>query len=421
MTSEHTFDELAGVLVLVSVITPTHRVSTYLEELFDSLQSQTYSHWEWILYLNGGATANQVPSRIASDKRVKIEVAQTESSSIGLLKKNASFLASGEILVEVDHDDILTPDCLEKIKMAYDDEEIDFVYSDCAYLQTHKPFIPHNPIYGWTWYQYFFNNKSLTAMKSFAPSSHAMSYIWWAPNHVRTWRKSSYFKIGGHNPDYPVCDDHEIMIKSYLAGKMKHLSEVLYIYRVDGNNTVYSKNALIQDTTRQLNLEYVRKLAVFDAKILNKLAIHVTCNAKAKPEPGFQKYEIRNQDIFSLDFPESSVYSINLTDILHYFSNPIEILNEIFRVLDHGGWAFIDSPADWHAENYSELNYKSFWNHETIKLFTRREFLPYIPGYEARFMVNRLEEYNDEGGVKRVRAFLNAIKKDYPRFPGAIE
>lgn len=407
--------------MLFSVITPTHRVSPYLEELFDSLQSQTYSNWEWILYLNGEATVNQITSRILADKRVKISVAQTSSSSIGLLKKYASLLASGDVLVEVDHDDILTSDCLEKVKAAYEDQNVIFVYSDCAYLQTHSPFIPHNRTYGWTWYQHVFNNQPLTAMKSFEPSSHAMSYIWWAPNHVRTWRRSSYFEIGGHNPDYPVCDDHEIMIKTYLAGKMQYLNEVLYIYRVDGTNTVYSKNALIQDTTKQLNLEYARKLATHDAQLNAKLAINLACTTESKPEEGFQQFEIVDPDRFSLDFPESSVYALNATNMVHLFGNPIATLNEIFRVLDHGGWAFIDAPADWNAENYSQFNYKSYWNLETMRLMTRNEFRPFLPDFQARFMVNRLEEYFDNTGARRLRAFLNAVKRDDPRYPGAIE
>lgn len=407
--------------MLLSVITPTHRVSPYLEELFKSLESQTYPNWEWILYLNGEATIDQIASTILADKRVKISVAQTTSSSIGLLKKSASMLASGDVLVEVDHDDILTPDCLEKVKIAYEDQDVVFVYSDCAYMQTHSPFIPHNRTYGWTWYQHMFNNQLLTAMKSFEPSSHAMSYIWWAPNHVRTWRKSSYFEIGGHNPDYPVCDDHEIMIKTYLAGKMKYLNEVLYIYRVDGTNTVYAKNALIQDTTKKLNLEYAQKLAVFDAKVKGKLAIDLKDKTNSKPEKGFLKYEIVNTDKFSLDYPESSVFALNATDILHKFRNPVSTLNEIFRVLDHGGWVFIDAPADWNAGNYAELEYKSFWNLETLRLLTRSEFAPFVPNYQARFMVNRLEEYSDNAGAKRLRAFLNAVKKESPRYPGAIE
>ena len=38
---------------------------------------------------------------------------------IGATKRYAAGLCTGEILVEVDHDDDLTPDCLEKIVNAF--------------------------------------------------------------------------------------------------------------------------------------------------------------------------------------------------------------------------------------------------------------------------------------------------------------
>jgi hypothetical protein len=39
-------------------------------------------------------------------------------------------LGLGEILVELDHDDELTPDALSSIVLAFDDQQVGFVYSD---------------------------------------------------------------------------------------------------------------------------------------------------------------------------------------------------------------------------------------------------------------------------------------------------
>ena len=35
-----------------SIITPAHRNTPYIRELYDSIVAQTYENWEWILWLN---------------------------------------------------------------------------------------------------------------------------------------------------------------------------------------------------------------------------------------------------------------------------------------------------------------------------------------------------------------------------------
>ena len=54
-----------------SLITPTHK-PTYILELYESIKAQTYSNWEWIIYLNGGITIKDLPTEISSDLKVKI-------------------------------------------------------------------------------------------------------------------------------------------------------------------------------------------------------------------------------------------------------------------------------------------------------------------------------------------------------------
>ena len=115
-----------------SVITPTHIRNSYLEDLYDSLVAQTYTNWEWILWLNGGAKKTDVSDKIKNDERVRIYVSTFDNKFVGFNKNKAFHLGSGDVLVEVDHDDILTEDCLEELNKAFQNDEIGFVYSDCA-------------------------------------------------------------------------------------------------------------------------------------------------------------------------------------------------------------------------------------------------------------------------------------------------
>ena len=91
-----------------SIITPTHR-PTYIQELYESIKAQTYTDWEWIIHLNGGITIKDLPAEISADLKVKIyeDTPCDLSPNVGYQKNKAFHLGTGDILVEVDHDDIL--------------------------------------------------------------------------------------------------------------------------------------------------------------------------------------------------------------------------------------------------------------------------------------------------------------------------
>ena len=50
-----------------------------------------------------------------------------------------------------------------------------------------------------------------------APSPHNVSYIWYAPNHVRAFRRSVYEAVGGYDPARTILDDQDLMCRMYEA------------------------------------------------------------------------------------------------------------------------------------------------------------------------------------------------------------
>ena len=176
-----------------SIITPEHDPNvTYLMDLYDSLIEQTYTNWEWILYLNGNCKPEHIPEPIRMDNRVFIHLAKEPSKFIGHIKNRSFKLGTGDILVEVDHDDMLTPDCLQELVYAFQDPEVGFVYSNNAVLHMEDKFVPYDQSYGWTYETFNWKGKELIAMNSWEPTSHALGYIWFSPDHVRAWRTSEY-------------------------------------------------------------------------------------------------------------------------------------------------------------------------------------------------------------------------------------
>jgi len=96
--------------VLISVFTPSHD-PRFLGDAYESLVRQSLPEWEWIVLLNKGAQWR--PPR--EDPRVRISRASSRLRGIGALKRAACELASGDILVELDHDDVLTRGCLAAV------------------------------------------------------------------------------------------------------------------------------------------------------------------------------------------------------------------------------------------------------------------------------------------------------------------
>jgi len=99
----------------VSVFTVTHH-PRFLDECFDSLLSQTYDDWEWVLLLNSGARWRAE----RSDPRLRILI-DDSVNGVGAAKHRACAEARGDLLVELDHDDILASDALVEIARAFDE------------------------------------------------------------------------------------------------------------------------------------------------------------------------------------------------------------------------------------------------------------------------------------------------------------
>ena len=415
-----------------SIITPEHDPDNipFLLEAFESLCEQSHTNWEWIVFLNNKCLPKYIPKIIQIHPKVQIYHSYIESPNIGAIKKEAFSLGTGDVLVELDHDDMLTPNCLEKLNEAYQDDEVGFVYSDNAALHMENNFIPFDNSYGWTYRQFKWKDKELIAMNSFKPTSHAMSYIWFAPDHVRSWRKEQYVKIGGHNPEMFICDDHELCIRTYLTTKMVFIPEPLYIYRITGNNTSLNKrNPEIQQKTKELHNQYARALAEKDADELGLLKVDI--GGGLNPYPGYTTVDLRETADYIADLnngiplPDNSVGVLNASHIIEHLHDKTKIMAEIHRVLAPGGWAFIEVPSTDGRGAFQDPTHVSYWNENCFLYYTNSYLANFIDNTTIRFQEYRRETYFPNDWMKSINtcvtsAWLVAIKDGMERLPGIL-
>lgn len=237
---------------LISVITPTYKTKNiYLP--YVSLASQKYTNWEWILY-DDGSDDEELHENLKylsqSDPRIKYFPMQ-HSGKIGEVKHNAFHLATGDILVELDHDDELTPWCLASIKEAHDTfSDAGFYYTDCAEV-TGENYENAKYVDGWgfgygSYRTEYFRNRDYAVSNYPDLNSKTIRHIVGVPNHVRAWKRDFYLSIGGHNVNLHVADDYEILVRTWLKTQMVHIRRFGYIQYHHESNTQKTRNAEIQ-------------------------------------------------------------------------------------------------------------------------------------------------------------------------------
>lgn len=405
-----------------SIITPTHLKNAFLSDLYKSLITQSHADWEWILWLNGGASKANIEPEILNDSRVLIYESAVNNTNVGYNKNKAFHLGTGDVLVELDHDDMLTADCLYELNKAFQNPEIGFVYSDSVTYHVNDDFVPYSPYYGWTHKIVRMRGKEYYSMDSFEPTSHSLAFIWYAPDHVRAWRRSTYISIGGHNVDLDICDDHELMIRTYLNSKMHHIPKPLYVYRITGNNTWLERNQAIQDKTRELFRQYAWDLACKDAKDRGLSIVELGgginpragCDINIDLEDGTIQADLNK----GIPLPDNSVGVINASHILEHLHDKHKIMCEIHRVLADGGWAFIQIPSTDGRGAFQDPTHVSYWNENCFWYYTRKDKAMFIRNDKIRFQEFKLDTYFWEprsDNIAVTDAWLVALKEDKRR------
>lgn len=104
---------------LVSICIPTYNASKHLTECLDSVIAQTFTDFEVIVVDNQSSdeTLDIVKSYSVNDSRFRISVNEQNIGAINNFNRCAE-LAKGEWIKYVHADDLIAPDCLEKLVAA---------------------------------------------------------------------------------------------------------------------------------------------------------------------------------------------------------------------------------------------------------------------------------------------------------------
>lgn len=420
--------------MLLSIFTPSHNPS-YLLELYNTLKAQTYTNWEWVINLNlplekyeeYRSVIEKLNKATIGDSRVTRWNSPLKQEHVGVLKKETCELCSGEYLLEVDHDDLLSPAALETLAEAilregypdviysnfaeFRDGTLESnVYSSDGWESTTAPGIaPHGGTY--------------VELKSFPAHPATLSRIWYAPNHIRVFKKSFYEQIGGHGNEVvidgqahtlDVCDDLDLLCRAYIAGGVfYHLDACLYHYRLlpSSANTYLKKNERIQKLNVVIGDHYLKDMLAEWCRRNNDIPL-VFSESKSSyldhcdNHSLFRTYSYENHEpkVFlgsaprTLDsmlrkIPDNTASMVIYNKILQYIDSAENINNmrQAHRVLRPNGWLIIVVPVSGYGGSIEDPRIKSQWVEGSFKYFSVPEYMARI-NYFERFLVHSVKE-----------------------------
>ena len=198
-----------------SVLIAHYNNFEYFKQCYESLKKQTFQDFE-IIVVDDCSTDDsfeKIQNYCNGDSRVKF-FQNSENKGVGFTKKRCVEEASGEICGFVDPDDALTEDAIEISVKAHENKCV------AAYSQL------------------YFCDENLNVQKVFKNTKKIKNNnplffnIQFEVAHFFTFKKESYLKTEGINPNYKVAEDIDYILKLYEIGSFQFIKKPLYLYRI---------------------------------------------------------------------------------------------------------------------------------------------------------------------------------------------
>jgi glycosyltransferase involved in cell wall biosynthesis len=276
---QSTFRNCSNIRPTFSVFTPTYKTGDRILRAYESLRKQTYINWEWVVLDDSpdDLVWNILKTLAKNDYRIKLyKLHPLTEGNVGLAKHRVASLCTGEWLVELDHDDALISTCLEEcFKAATQYPDAGFIYSDVCELYEDGQMRAYDHDHSGNWYarednHFDFGYAGHTWVKADGkeylthhyPDINPLSIRFniSMPNHVRVWKREVYNQIGGHNIHFPVADDYELIVRTFLYTPIIHIKKMLYIQHNNRNSTVDNNGIDINRRARLIRDHYDKQI-----------------------------------------------------------------------------------------------------------------------------------------------------------------
>ncbi len=207
----------------ISIITPSLNQGSFLEENILSVSGQNYASVEHII-IDGGSTDQSVEIIRKYEKQLSFWVSESDTGQSAAINKGFRH-ASGDIIMWLNSDDVLLPDCLKKVSNYFvKHPETDMLHGRSIFFgETQKDFI-------------------MGDIPDNLPARY-LAYIPF-PQPSSFFRRSLFDKIGDLNEQLHYGMDHEFLVRAFLNGSTISMTDaILSKYRL---HPASKTNSLLQ-------------------------------------------------------------------------------------------------------------------------------------------------------------------------------
>lgn len=193
----------------VTIYIPAYNVENYIIDSVNSALNQTYDNFEVSIQEGGSTdgTLRVLKQHFGDNPQV---ILTNAPSTIGEATNIAIKQGSGELILQLDSDDILHPNAVKKLVEAIGNEHV-CAYGNFERIDETGEFIDN----GWEEIE-FTRERLLKAM---------------IVHHPRMFRRDAWEFVGGHDESLKNAEDYDLFLRLSEVGSITHLREILYSYR----------------------------------------------------------------------------------------------------------------------------------------------------------------------------------------------
>lgn len=232
---------------IFSVFTTCYKSFEKINRAYKSLLNQTFNDWEWVI-MDDTPRENESHfyylREVLRDNRIRLYKRSDNSGVIGNVKNEVVSLCRGKYCLELDHDDEITPSCLQD---AYDcfisHNDIGFIYMDFINMKEDGTPLKYGNIISKGYAGYYamkHNGKWQNVYLTPNINNITLSHLVCCPNHPRIWERQFLLDIGNYSEMLPICDDYELLLRTCTNTNIAKICKLGYIQYMNDNENNFS-------------------------------------------------------------------------------------------------------------------------------------------------------------------------------------
>ena len=226
----------------VTIYIPAYNVELYIEECIDSALEQTYENYEISVHDDGSTDSTLGILRTKYGKNPKVKISTDINQGISSATNQAISNGDGELILQLDSDDLIEPNTLSLLVKAIQDGHV------CAYGNFRR-IKPDGSFIDDGWEEPIFDRARLMKDMIIHPP--------------RLFRRDVWEFIGRHNTELSNAEDFDLFVRMSEVGTMKHVRQTLYSYRIletsssRAHSDTMTKNTytVIENSLKRQNLD----------------------------------------------------------------------------------------------------------------------------------------------------------------------